>query len=848
MSAPFYEGLCKDIINCKEFRADYKKLLSSTTSTKLELSVYKKLLECAAILACSANDDYKIISLKITTRIMETDKVKSIFDAACELIFLRLGCFPTLKMSIEGYNSKDYFNIMSGDPISDIPIALRSEIIGKISENRLVINDKSIYLTDYQTMVLNYLQAKRNISVSAPTSAGKSYILIRHIINCFNKNSNYSVIYLVPTLALIFQVQRDIKRAIGEYGAEDIQIFTSILEMVDTSDIDYSRTIMILTQERLLAIEGRTDKPLKIDLLIVDEAQNIEEEDRGIRLEDSIQQIKDWNPNIQIVFISPFAENPEKFGSLFSCDKLKAIETHFSPVCQNIIDVSIRSGRISFTYISQELESRIGMSDFKLKEEIPKTYERKAWMASKIVDSGPTMVYCNGPKDCERTANALSEMLDKEEIDPQVLEVIEFLEKNVHPKYYLIMHLYKGIGYHYGKMPPSIKTLVEALFSNKYLKAICCTSTLMEGVNLPAKNIVLYKPAIGNNIPIRNLDLLNLAGRAGRLMKDFSGNIYCIDSEEWKGARLGTERLSHQITSSMENVVLNKRDELIKQLESNIKKSGKHKDVEAAITRFMINDIKQGKIEIVEQLIKEKPDIASSLNKVLSMVKKAIEELNLPNEIILRNRSIDPRLQNELYNLLVKMDTPPIPKHPSSGEFYLSLKDIIPILNKSFKKDSYEKYNNYHVLIADWWTSEKTLFEIIEDRINYLEQKRNVITTQETINHEIEGIFEIINKKMKYELSRDMCCYIDILNYIIDNKDEKAKAIESISYYIEMGANKQTTLTLLNNGIPRIIAILLSRKLPPNLQDYEECKSKIAELRDSFKEEIPSLLGDIIGL
>lgn len=173
MSVSFHEDLCRDIINCKEFRADYKKLISSK-SEKIELFVYKKLLECAAILACSANEDYKIISLKITTRIMETDKVKSIFDAACELIFLRLGCFPTLKMSIEGYNSKDYFNIMSGDPISDIPIALRSEIIGKISENRLVINDKSIYLTDYQTMVLNYLQAKRNISVSAPTSAGNT--------------------------------------------------------------------------------------------------------------------------------------------------------------------------------------------------------------------------------------------------------------------------------------------------------------------------------------------------------------------------------------------------------------------------------------------------------------------------------------------------------------------------------------------------------------------------------------------------------------------------------------------------------------------------------------------------
>ena len=60
-----------------------------------------------------------------------------------------------------------------------------------------------------------------------------------------------------------------------------------------------------------------------------------------------------------------------------------------------------------------------------------------------------------------------------------------------------------------------------------------CTSTLLEGVNLPAKNIFIFSNAIGNS-KFSDVDFWNLAGRAGRFSKELSGNIICVRIEDKK--------------------------------------------------------------------------------------------------------------------------------------------------------------------------------------------------------------------------------------------------------------------------------------------------------------------------
>ena len=63
-------------------------------------------------------------------------------------------------------------------------------------------------------------------------------------------------------------------------------------------------------------------------------------------------------------------------------------------------------------------------------------------------------------------------------------------------------------------------------------------STLLQGVNLPAKNIFIFAPEKGHLKPLQSTDFWNLAGRAGRLLREFCGNIFLIDYSKWRSQPL----------------------------------------------------------------------------------------------------------------------------------------------------------------------------------------------------------------------------------------------------------------------------------------------------------------------
>lgn len=61
--------------------------------------------------------------------------------------------------------------------------------------------------------------------------------------------------------------------------------------------------------------------------------------------------------------------------------------------------------------------------------------------------------------------------------------------------------------------------------------------------NLPARNIFILAPRKGNDNPMLGPDFWNLAGRAGRLLETFNGNIWCIDPRTWETNPLAGEQL-----------------------------------------------------------------------------------------------------------------------------------------------------------------------------------------------------------------------------------------------------------------------------------------------------------------
>ena len=116
-------------------------------------------------------------------------------------------------------------------------------------------------------------------------------------------------------------------------------------------------------------------------------------------------------------------------------------------------------------------------------------------------------------------------------------ELIDYISENISKDWTLIECLKSGIAFHHGALPKYIQTEIMDSFNNGELDTIVCTSTIVEGVNTTAKNVIIYDNFKGAN-ELTGFDVKNIKGRAGRFLSHFIGNVYSLvplSLEENKG-------------------------------------------------------------------------------------------------------------------------------------------------------------------------------------------------------------------------------------------------------------------------------------------------------------------------
>ncbi len=112
----------------------------------------------------------------------------------------------------------------------------------------------------------------------------------------------------------------------------------------------------------------------------------------------------------------------------------------------------------------------------------------------------------------------------------------------------------QGVAFHHAGLLPTLKEVVEILFSKRLLQAIVTTETFALGVNMPARSVVLdtlVKRANGPRLPLRGRELFQMAGRAGRRGMDETGFVY-LRVNPWE---LSYPQVSHLIEGTPEQVV-----------------------------------------------------------------------------------------------------------------------------------------------------------------------------------------------------------------------------------------------------------------------------------------------------
>ncbi|MDT2873258.1 DEAD/DEAH box helicase [Lactococcus lactis] len=348
-------------------------------------------------------------------------------------------------------------------------------------------NLPNIYFHERQKKIEILISKGCNLAVSAPTSFGKS-LLIEEIVS---RKKFKNILIIQPTLSLIDETRQKLKK----YANYNI--------IVNTKQQPGKQNIFILTAERVLEFP---DIP-KIDFFIVDEFYKVSgnRDNRIDALNIAIYNTMKSRP--QVLFLTPVVDNlsenlREKYDIKFFKTDYHLVNSQFEEIRHN----SSNKKRKLFNLLDSLVE--------------------------------PTIVYVKTPNEGYKLANEYINYLEGKNKLPKKnnLGVFSWIDENISPNWQLKRLLSYGVGVHNGAIPRHI-ALNEVEYFNNSLKntdekigILFATTSLIEGVNTSAKNIIVFSKYKGKNTPIDYFDFANISGRAGRMGKYFTGNIYLFNA------------------------------------------------------------------------------------------------------------------------------------------------------------------------------------------------------------------------------------------------------------------------------------------------------------------------------
>ncbi len=550
------ESLAKSLLRMPGFRVRLDLVIADSIASQFQALErldslrdlshdWNYLLRCGSVLAQARDPECEDVALRIahhclTRRNTENQNTtenryttENQRDAAC-IILDTLTNKPSIRLA----ESRE---LVRPGITSRLPLPLRTAWVRREAEHLLVVGEgHELSLNRFQRDVWDAASTTQVLSITAPTSTGKSFILCQWLAQYFREYGDAFVVYIVPTRALIQQVENDLRLQFGSSGAAPLNVHVSSLPMASSVRIG-AANLMVLTQERLHILLTELPAEIRPSLLVVDEANKFGDGARGVLLNNVIDSLSAQRPDTKIVFASPLVSNPEILlrGRVTRGQRKVLVSSHVT-VNQNLIWMS-QVPRKPRRWVVEACfaDKLVDLGRITLPYRPTSSSKRLTLVANEMSDpNGGNLVYADGAADAEKAAHQLWALRPRpEKIDPELQALIDLVRRYVHPRYALVNALARGVAFHYGNMPLLIRTEIERLFKDGSIKFLVCTSTLVEGVNLPCKSIFVRGPHKGRGKPMNDTDFWNLAGRAGRLGKEFQGNVVCIDPHNqsvWK--------------------------------------------------------------------------------------------------------------------------------------------------------------------------------------------------------------------------------------------------------------------------------------------------------------------------
>lgn len=675
-------------------------------------------------------------------------------------------------------------------------------------QNEVVVADKKYLLTNFQKKIWDSMDHDKILGISAPTSAGKSFVILLKLISRLI-NEDIDIIYIVPTLSLLNQVTEDFNREIKRIGINDCWISNSF----DENQMMGKRNIYIMTQEKAISAFSDSEHAFSKKLVLVaDEIQNIEriKEDTDQRskiLFDTLVEFR-YKENVEQIIISgPRIEDIDKVGeSIFGIETVDHT-TSISPV----LNLTYSIKKIDRKYF---LKQYCALTDKPMVREIDNVALIEGYGQKQYTDKylGYLNSFVNGVggnnqniifAPTSNSARKIALALDSKE-SGSVEELIQYYQTTIRNNYSLCQTLSKGVAYHHGKLPMHVRRTLEKAIADKLVKNVVCTTTLLQGVNLPAQNVFIRNPHLYINKKkdsqeLTNYEMANLRGRAGRLLKDYVGRTFVMDEDEFSETD-GYEQMelfddvTKELPSGYEQRFEEFRDEIEEVVQGN-------RPVDAAMKKYgyIISYIRQSVLRYGGEARKRMGDVGIKLTqKQVAAIIMKLEEISVPHEICYKNRYWDPFVLNKIYTSFDGS----VPATPMEKGAKSKIDGALRFLRDTSETENmYNKYipplyrngkmRSIMVGLSLQWANGKKLHEILNVSIYDGEEGMDKIDdTIELLQNTISFSIPLLLKPI-YDISVPDNCFLTCL---------QAGAFDSTARcMIEMGIPRETALYLLDN-------------------------------------------------
>lgn len=778
---------------------------------------WRYLLLCASAATGSGSTIIQDAVLRALQGCLQSESSTATEKEAAALLLERSGNRPAIDLAV----SRD---LVSATAWSEAPPPLRLDVIRRRLQLRIdLANGTDIATNAFQRDFWSAAEGNTWVSVSAPTSAGKSFIVKQWFLDAAARQQQFVGVYVVPTRALIEEVASDF--------AEDFPADVAIHTMPwDLSAGDATKEVYVLTQERLHLLQQQ--KPMFVpDVLFVDEAHKIGDGARGVLLQLVLDEAVRRDPGTRVLFASPLTSNPELLLQAAPENaKQLSLTSSMVTVNQNLLWVDRVPRRptrmaVDLLYDGEPVE----VGSFEIAHRTGSDRQRFALVVAALASDAPgNVVYCNGAAEAETIAEHLYEALGSAadvSTNAEIVALRELVETTIHDKFVLSTVLERGIAFHYGNMPLLVKSEVERLFKANIIKYLVCTSTLLEGVNLPCRNLFVRGPRKGNNNPMSASDFWNLAGRAGRWGKEFQGNIVCVDPKRPNVWADPPRRRVPQPIARAADPSLRAPESLIELI-----LAGTDYDSTSATTlpesifNFLAGRLARGiSLASIPGLPADAPD---QLAEVEAVIEQALAGVRVPVEVLTRHTGINPLRMDALHRHFESLDDAslldarlPGPGDVNAVTYYT---DALGVAGEYLGGDFGGAGRRFQLgLLLVHWMRGYSLARIIRERQDvYL--RRGQVVRLPTLIRDVMGDVE---NYARFEAPRFLACYLDILNRELVVRGLAAATDEhDIEMMLELGVSRTTEVSFMALGLSRATVLLISDLIDDSNMSPEDCR------------------------